>query len=265
MNTDNKLFLATATAWNVESTIIPYKWLAEGIDTYTNDGNLTNIALDLYRKDKEENIAFTKKMLQQADINISDIYIESKEVKRSDNPAFFGGLMIDGQIIQPQEQYEFKIATRHEIKTKENIEKNYILDLNEESLGTQALFFLAPLFKQTFEQGKVLVIDELDASLHPFIVKFLVNMFRNPEINKNGSQLIFTTHETGLLSLDIFRKDEIYFTEKDSSTGDTHLYSLADFSIRKSDNIEKGYLLGRYGAVPFIRDEGWIDDKKICK
>ncbi len=99
------------------------------------------------------------------------------------------------------------------------------------------------------------MIDEIDRSLHPFIVKYLVNLFRNPDVNKNGAQLIFTTHETTLLSLDIFRRDQIYFTEKDAQTGVTDLYSLDDYSVRKDENIEKGYLLGRYGAIPFLQTE----------
>ena len=141
------------------------------------------------------------------------------------------------------------------IKDIKGQENKYTLSLAEESLGTQQLFFLAPLLRQTFEKGKVLVVDEIDRSLHPFIVKFLVNLFRNPKINTNGAQLIFTTHETTLLSLDTFRKDQVYFTEKDAETGVTDLYSLDEFSVRKTDNIGKGYLLGRYGAIPFLKTE----------
>lgn len=255
MNTDNKLFLATATAWNVESTTIPYKWLSEGIDAYTNDEHIPNIALDMYRTNEKENVEFTKKLLKQADINISDIQVQSRIIKSSENIPFLGGIMIGGQFIQPQEQYEIKIDTGHTVVTEDNKCKTYSLSLGEESLGTQALFFLAPLLRQTFEEGKVLVIDEIDNSLHPFIVKFLINLFRDKNFNEKGAQLIFTTHETTLLSLDTFRRDEVYFTEKDSKTGITVLYSLDEFSVRKNDNIEKGYLLGRYGAIPFLHTE----------
>ena len=82
-----------------------------------------------------------------------------------------------------------------------------------------------------------------------------MNLFRDSEINKNGAQLIATTHETSLLSLDTFRRDQIYFTEKDANTGVTDLYSLDEFSVRKTENIEKGYLMGRYGAIPFLQTE----------
>ena len=255
MNTENKLFLATATTWNVESTTIPYRWLAEGIDAYTNDENLTNIALNMYRTDQEANIKFTAKLLRQADINISDIQVESNRIDNPQGAPLLGGIIIAGQLIQPQEQYEIKITTGHLIEEAEGKEKMFSLSLGEESLGTQQLFFLSPLLRQTLEEGKVLVVDEIDRSLHPFIVKYLVNLFRNPKINKNGAQLIFMTHETTLLSLDTFRRDQIYFTEKDAKSGVTDLYSLDEFSVRKTDNIEKGYLLGRYGAIPFLHTE----------
>lgn len=255
MNTENKLFLATATAWNVESTRIPYKWLAEGIDTYTNDGNIQNIALDMYRTNEEENVAFTKNILKQADINICDIRVKSEKIKNPQANPILSGIMIGGQLIQPQEQYEIEIIAGHIVKKKGKKEKRYTLGLDEESLGTQALFFMAPLLRQTFDGGKVLVIDEIDNNFHPFIVKFLINLFRNKDINKKGAQLVFTTHETTLLSLDTFRRDEVYFTEKDAETGVTDLYSLDEFAVRKDDNIEKGYLLGRYGAIPYLHTE----------
>ena len=103
-----------------------------------------------------------------------------------------------------------------------------------------------------------MVIDELDRSLHPFLVQFLVELFHTPETNKNNAQLIFTTHDTTLLSLETFRRDQIYFVEKDPHTAATELYSLDEFSVRKNENIEKGYLLGRYGAIPYLRPEGGI-------
>ena len=254
MNTENKLFLATATAWNVESTMIPYNWLEKGIDSYTNDENIPNIGLNMYRSDMEENVLFTKELLKQADININDIQVDTKKIENAAIP-FVGNLIIGGQQVQMTEQYEIRITTGHEIIGEDNVPKTYNLSLGEESLGTQQLFFLSPLLRQTFEKGKVLVVDEIDRSLHPFIVKFLVNLFRSPTFNRNGAQLIFTTHETTLLSLDTFRRDQIYFTEKDSASGATSLYSLDEFSIRKTDNIEKGYLLGRYGAIPFLHTE----------
>ena len=256
MNTDNKLFLSTATMWNAECTAVPFQWFSEKIDTQTNIDTLQEQALEAYRTEKEENIRFVQRLMKQADINITDVEVETKEVSGADAviPGF-DGFVINNQIIKPQIKYQTEIKTGHHIVDEGGKGREYTLSLQEESLGTIQLFYFAPILKKTLETGKVLVIDEIDRSLHPFIVKYLVNLFRNPNVNTHGSQLIFTTHETALLSLDTFRRDQIYFTEKDAHTGITDLYSLDDCAVRKEENIEKGYLLGRYGAIPYLQAE----------
>ena len=127
--------------------------------------------------------------------------------------------------------------------------------MGEESLGTNQLFILGPFLKDAFEKGMIVVVDEIDKSLHTFIVKHIINLFRDKAVNKAGAQLIFTTHDTSLLSLSTFRRDQVYFTEKDNKTGMSVLYSLDEYPVRKTDNIEKGYRLGRYGAIPYICGE----------
>ena len=104
-------------------------------------------------------------------------------------------------------------------------------------------------------------IDEIKRSLHPSLVEMIIKFFHNPKINKGNAQLIFNTHDTNLLSLDIFRRDQIWFAEKDPKKGATDLYPLDDFSVRKNENIQKGYLNGRYGAIPFVAtgDSLWED------
>lgn len=256
MNTPNKLFLATATTWNAECTKIPFEWLAEYIDTFTKVMDLSGVAIEKYRTDENRRyIDFTKNLLKQADINISSIEVDAKEV--------VGGatlpiqIMFQGKVIQPNEgkRYDVEITTGHTIVNEDGTQKEYSLTLQQESLGTQLLFFYGPLLKDSFERGKTLILDEIDKSMHPSLVKFIMNLFRDPDINKAGAQLIVTTHETGILTLDMFRRDQIYFTEKDSKTGVTDLYSLDEFSVRKTENIEKGYLMGRYGAIPFLQNE----------
>ena len=117
------------------------------------------------------------------------------------------------------------------------------------------IFAFIPFLADSLKNKKVLIIDELDKSLHPFLVQYIVEIFNDAEINKNGSQLIFNTHDTNLLDLNILRRDQIWFTEKNSETGESDLYSLSDFSVRKQENVENGYMLGRYGAVPFIKND----------
>jgi AAA15 family ATPase/GTPase len=115
------------------------------------------------------------------------------------------------------------------------------------------LFAFSPLLKKALDCGKTIIIDEIDKSLHPAVVKYIVNLFRNKEINIAGAQLIITTHNTSLLSLNTFRRDQIYFVEKNRTTAVSRLYSMNEYSVRKGENIEKGYILGRYGAVPEIQ------------
>ncbi|MCR5100131.1 MAG: ATP-binding protein [Butyrivibrio sp.] len=258
-NTPNKLFLATATNWNTESTIIPYKWLSEKMVTFTDAQVLTNVALDLYKSpQKDEYIRFTEELLQAADINISKINIDVKRanieipIGLSDSHMAFIRQPI--QTASSHEMEQIEVRTEH-IIGEGNETSTYVLGLGEESLGTNQLFILGPFLKEAFEKGIVIVIDEIDKSLHTFIVKYLINMFRDKDVNKAGAQLIFTTHDTALLSLSTFRRDQIYFTEKDNKTGESDLYSLDEMSVRKTDNVEKGYLLGRYGAIPYICGE----------
>jgi len=126
-----------------------------------------------------------------------------------------------------------------------------------ESEGTKKLIdFSGPIFN-TLQNGKILIIDELDSKLHPLITMQIINLFNSPETNPNNAQLLFATHDTNLLSTDIFRRDQVWFTEKDD-VEQTDLYSLNDFvfadgtKVRKDANLEKNYIAGRYGAIPYI-------------
>ena len=142
--------------------------------------------------------------------------------------------------------------TYHEIGAEK---EKYALNIGEESLGTIRIFEYAPILFDVLKNGKVLFIDEIDRSLHPLLVKHLVKIFLNEKTNPNGAQLIANTHDTNLLDLDLLRRDEIWFAARDDKTGSTEMYPLSDFSPRKTENVEKAYLLGRYGAVPFIAED----------
>lgn len=253
-NTPNKLFLATATNWNTECTLIPYKWLSEKTLTFTEAQVLTNLSLAMYKGEKQqEYIRFTENLLQQADINISKIHFLVKTGVSGEVTGVMPQIMINGQPAQAQYE-QIEIRTEHRVGIGEE-KTSYSLGLGEESVGTNQLFILGPFLKDAFENGTMVVIDEIDKSLHTHIVKYIISLFRNSEVNKAGAQLIFTTHDTSLLSLSTFRRDQVYFTEKNNETGESDLYSLDEFPVRKTDNIEKGYLVGRYGAIPYIRGE----------
>ena len=120
------------------------------------------------------------------------------------------------------------------------------------------MFALYPELQEVLQKGRVYFIDGLNARLHPLLVRNFILIFLNPEVNVNHAQLIFTTHDTWQLSNQLLRRDEIWFTEKDTD-GVSTLYSLADFinedgtKIRKDESYEKNYLLGKYGAIPTLK------------
>ena len=132
------------------------------------------------------------------------------------------------------------------------------IPLQYESAGTLKMFALYPMLQDVLSNGGVLFIDELNARLHPLLVRTFIITFLDLNINTQHAQLIFTSHDSWQLNGSMLRRDEIWFTEKDSS-GVSHLYSLADFvdedgaKIRKDENYEKNYLLGKYGAIPTLK------------
>jgi hypothetical protein len=101
-----------------------------------------------------------------------------------------------------------------------------------------------------FVEGESVVIDETERSLHPSLIRQVISYFHDPDKNPSHAQLIFNTHNLELMSLDLFRRDQIYFVDKSGKTGASELYSLDEFSVRVEENIRKGYLLGRFGALP---------------
>jgi len=128
------------------------------------------------------------------------------------------------------------------------------LEIYEQSEGTQRLINLLPaLFSFQENEERVVIIDELDSRLHPLVSRLIIQAAVAGGETNQKSQLIFTTHDTNLLDLDLLRRDEIWFVEKDKG-GASHLYSLAEFKTRPDLKIEKGYLNGRFGAIPFIGD-----------
>lgn len=139
---------------------------------------------------------------------------------------------------------------RLELSHKSVDGKDIFFEPADESAGTRKLIgLLAPVFA-AIDQGNCLAIDEIDTSLHTLACEAVIGLFLDRNINKNGAQLIVTTHDTNILKMDKLRRDQVWFVEKESD-GSSHLYALSDIRIRKSDNRERGYLQGRFGAVPF--------------
>jgi hypothetical protein len=224
----------------------------------------------------EEDIrSFTSKVLHE-----SKTGIESLSIKEIPFDVFFG--YEDNELRQEIEESLMEFYEKHKDdipnKGKYNIGKIFIkddkpqyativngepvilvvksihfetleFDLHEESDGTNRILELAPAFHDLINKNSVVVIDELERSMHPNLAKQLLNLFLKN--SKTKSQLIFTTHESNLLDQNILRQDEIWFVEK-TPTGSSHFYPLSDFKERYDKDIKKGYLQGRYGAIPFM-------------
>ena len=264
-NLDNKLFLVTTASWNYEKTKPVVDYLLNTITVMDVDV-LWKICLDrIYENNEQEEYkAFCLKILNNADISISDFKVDPKKLKDVGSEAEMLNKLLSVatngnedamKTIQDTNIYSF--TTFHNVKNdnKDNKDNKYPLPLNEESLGTIKMFKYSPVLYYVFKEGKVLFVDEIDKSLHPLMVEYLIKMFHDKNINTNNAQLIANTHDTNLLNLGILRRDDIWFTERNYESGKTEMYSLSDFSPRTTENIERAYLLGRFGAIPFIKGE----------
>ncbi len=257
-NTDNKLFLVTSATWNYSVTkpIVDYLMnkvtVISEIDTIwkmTMDKIVAENALDDFK-------SFCLNILNNADLSINDFVISSKKIKDLGEQAEMFSKVAKVLANDKEELIEDLInkSNVYNFRTKHTVSgSTYDLDLLEESLGTKQIFMLSTILYYVFKEGKVLFVDEIDKSLHPLLVEYIVKMFKDKMLNPKNAQLIATTHDTNLLNLDLFRRDDIWFTERNFETGSTEIFKLADFSPRKNENIEKAYLLGRFGAVPFIK------------
>jgi uncharacterized protein len=210
----------------------------------------SNLIRDTARR-CHENISFrlwVDTFLSHADLGIEGLEIEAvdllseKDLRQSD-PNDTSSALFDG-IAEKHYQPRFVHSGKEGVKAR--------LTINSQSRGTRRLFgMLSPLY-DVFNAGQLAIFDELGSSLHPSLVRELIRAFHNPTLNRSGAQLLFTTHDISLLSRQLFRRDQIWFTEKDRS-GATDLYSLHDIKgVREDESFEKGYIRGRYGAIPFF-------------
>jgi uncharacterized protein len=132
-------------------------------------------------------------------------------------------------------------------------EAQVVLLAEEESAGTNRFYAILAQRIEVLSKGQSVLVDKLDQSLHPLLMRAMVGLFHNPAVNCNNAQLIFNTHHTTLLDHLLFRSDQIWITEKDPG-GPSRLYSLVEYNPRKGESLAKGYLQGRYRAIPFLSE-----------
>lgn len=247
----NSLFLSAAAQNNHEALLPVYGWLAGILFVGADRTTYLRHTADLCAQpDYKNEIA---KLVSVADLGIADMVVE--QVKLPDQMrALFEAIQTILKIPEkdpvPETQPEVRLLHRFADKTVS-------FDNSQESDGTIAYLSVLGHVVDALKKGMPLLIDELDASLHPLLTIELIRLFNAPSSNPNGAQLIFNTHDTNLLSSGVLRRDQIWFTEKGSDAR-SHLFALSDFKPRRQENLQNGYLQGRYGAIPFINPDDFL-------
>jgi AAA15 family ATPase/GTPase len=250
----NALFLSVASQYKHAQLLLVYSWFrtivsinVQGTREYLG---ASYAATRLF-------VGNTSRMLFPTDDNDEFVTTQVRTLLKAADTG-----IVDVKIIEDDddEQRKSQFSRRRRILLKHQSDNDDSwLDFDEESRGTKTLFRIAAPLVNTLSSGGILLIDELESSLHPLLGATIVQMFNCPKTNAANAQIIFTTHDTNLLGTTLdeppLRRDQIWFTEK-GKDGASRLYPLTDFKPRKSENLERGYLQGRYGAVPFL---GGID------
>lgn len=244
----NALFLSTAVQLNSQQLQPVFDWFDDTLHLTSISGWSPGFTATLC--DNKTSKSKVMDFLKAADVGIDDVLVEKKKFDTNDLPDDMPE-DVRSYIIKKYEGEEVlsKLNTIH----RDSDGKPISFDLDDESDGTQKLFSFAGPWLDTLENGYVLFVDELHDNLHPSLVRFLVQLFHSDKTNPNNAQLVFTTHETSILSSEMFRRDQIWFCEKDESRA-TQLFPLTDFSPRTRENLEVAYLAGRFGAIPYIRE-----------
>lgn len=220
---DNALLLSAAAQFNEPKAVNILQWMNDIRVIFGNEEEkLWNQAI---KSLDDENLRLRiTNFAQYADLGIDSI------------------VKIDNRIVSNHRQFD------DEGRETNNVAFSFS---GNESEGTIKYFSLSYPIIDTLDNGKLLIIDELDSKLHPLLVRKIISLFNSAKTNPKGAQLLFTTHDTFLLSAGMFRRDQIWFTQKDSF-GATEAYSLVEYKVRSNTLFERDYLLGKYGATPII-------------
>jgi AAA15 family ATPase/GTPase len=258
----NELLVSKWETLKIRELVIFRDWIIQDLLIIFPHSKFTGLVPELSRSEHFRN--FANNLLQTFDTGVKSLGIESisfdkffgqrgEDLKDEIMDSFENGeVLVDseiGPVLVVKEEDNFivkKLISTH----SDDAGKDVHFDLNEESDGTQRILDFIPAFNNVVHSSSTVIIDEIDQSLHPVLLKALVEKTMADDQTKG--QLIFTTHESNLLDLETFRQDEVWFVEKDQKLGSSQMYSLSDFKPRYDLDIKKGYLKGRFGAIPFL-------------
>lgn len=255
---DNALFLSVSAQFNVKLAEKILEWVTEKLNIISGLDDQPYLNYTVNCLIENENKSDILQLIKKLDLGISDIQVEQRKLTIDVLPDEMPDEL--KKFLVKRELKTTSIGTNHRKFDQDgNYKSIEQFDLNShESEGTQKVFALAGPLVATLKQGEILIVDELDARLHPLLSRAIVELFNSSETNSNNAQLVFMTHDTNLLSNKLFRRDQIWFTEK-TRYGATDLYSLAEYKIpdeaskiRNDASFESDYIKGRYGAIPYI-------------
>jgi hypothetical protein len=242
----NALLLSTAVTLNSAQLRPVFDWFHDKLHVTGVGGWADVFSIEWCGGNRKAEVI---RFLQAADLAIEDLRIVHEEL----SPEMLPDDMPPELKHQIKAEFSGSKMVQVRLSHHANHGKLVELGLDEESDGTQKIFALSAPWLHTLDNGHVIVFDELHDNLHPALVRFLVDRFHAPEVNTKGAQLIFTTHDTSILSQDVFRRDQIWFCERNSRQ-ETTVFPLTEFHPRRGvENLERSYLAGRYGALPYLR------------
>ena len=245
----NALYLSTAVKFNDEQLRPIYRWFKEGVQMLDLGGKQSSLTSNYTSKrlleDDDDRERITS-LLRHADIGILSARAQEVEIRRSDLPKNISD-EVANQIIKKNKRVEITLGHRGAEG------QEFPLPWEHESLGTQKFFAMAGPWLAILKSGLFAAVDEIESSMHPSMVVELLRLFFSEQYNTQAAQLLFTTHSPILLDTGVMRRDQIWFADKDDE-GATHLYPLTGYKPRNTESLLRGYMSGRYGAIPFIPD-----------
>lgn len=259
MTTDNKLFLSVVANFNGKTSYSVMNWFQHfNIISGINDEDFKLFSINYLSKDSPEAVQ-VKSFLDGMDLGFSSLKKIEMNLEETFPPEFPEDLKKELLKKYPNTKAPF-LKSGHMVHSNDGSSTEEFFSVEEmESEGTKKILNMSGPIMDTLANGYTLVIDELDAKLHPLLTRKIIETFNSPENNPNKAQLVFATHDTNLLSNKILRRDQIWFAEKDRNDESTDIYPLSDIREQNGDKIrndrvyEKDYINGKYGAIPFLR------------
>lgn len=282
----NALFLSAAARLNLGPLIPVYRWFRSALRVRGSSTHFSSLKLTrevhAFLEKRSDNRQRLISLLTAADVGITDVVVEESEEPRisrkiaeidarmhsvihqsTANGAEDQILEREMSTLQREREFFEQLATerRPELRFAHG-SGGELFDLDEESAGTRSWLALLPIVLDVLDEGDVIIVDEIDTSLHPLLTAQLVGLFQSSETNSRNAQLIFTTHDTSLMGTMIgnnaLDREQVWFVQK-TAAGASEIYPLTDFKPRSDQNIERRYLGGSYGAVPVLDDEAFAE------